>query len=195
MGNNNEIRQRMEICRNVLLALVWIFGIAEMIGGIVMIKQSYYLRPFGIAAIIVSILGSIIGHFLVNVVLAIPFILLNNGDYLAAIVPEEKQLGINDISVDKQKEGKVEKIYNTNSKYYFSPDFPYVDPGIIFFTKNETVLYHEPTETSNRVTDISKNTKVLVLKRDNPDNIWWSCIRTTNGIEGWLKEIYLEKRK
>jgi len=85
MGNNNEIRQRMEICRKVLLALVWIFGITEMIGGIVMIKESHYLRPFGIAAIIVSILGSIIGHFLVNVVLAIPFILLNNGDILESM--------------------------------------------------------------------------------------------------------------
>ena len=93
MGNNNEIRQRMETCRDVLLALVWIFGIAEMIGGIVMINKAYYLKPFGIAAIILSILGSIIGHFLVNVVLAIPFILLNNGDYLAAIVPGGKHSG------------------------------------------------------------------------------------------------------
>jgi len=86
MGNNKEIRQRMEICRYVLIALVWIFGIAEMIGGIVMINYSYYdLRPYGIAVVIVSILGSIIGHFLVNVALAIPFILLNNGDILESM--------------------------------------------------------------------------------------------------------------
>jgi len=117
MGNNDEIRQRMEICRMVLLALVWIFGIAEMIGGIVMIKD-YSLRPFGIAAIIVSILGSIIGHFLVNVVLAIPFILLNNGDYLAAIVPEGKQLGINNIPVDNQDGWICPKCYSKNLKEF-----------------------------------------------------------------------------
>jgi hypothetical protein len=114
MGNNNEIRQRMEICRMVLLALVWIFGIAEMIGGIVMIKESSFLRPFGIAAIIVSILGSIIGHFLVNVVLAIPFILLNNGDYLAAIVSEKRHLGIKDIPFNRQN-GNIQ-LNNNDSK-------------------------------------------------------------------------------
>jgi len=121
MGNNNEIRKRMETYRTVLLAVVWIAGITGMIGGMVMIGfkgggwSSYPLRPFGIAVLIVSIFGSIIGHFLVNVGLAIPFILLNNGDYLAAIVPEGKQLGINNIPVDKQKEGKKEnEIVNYN---------------------------------------------------------------------------------
>jgi len=106
MGNNNEIRKRMETCRMVLLAVVWIAGITGMIGGIIMINESSYLKPFGIAIIIVSILGSIIGHFLVNVVLAIPFILLNNGDYLAAIVPEGKcpegkHLGVNNKSLEE----------------------------------------------------------------------------------------------
>ena len=104
MGNNNEIRQRMETYRKVLLAVVWIVGIAGMIAGLVMISYqetssggwysssttSNPLRPYGIALLIMSILESIIGHFLVNVGLAIPFILLNNGDYLAAIVPEGK---------------------------------------------------------------------------------------------------------
>ena len=98
MGNNQEIRKRMETYRTVLLAVVWIAGIVGMIGGLVMIGyesgdgwySSNPLRPYGIALLIVSILGSIIGHFLVNVGLAIPFILLNNGDYLAAIVPEGK---------------------------------------------------------------------------------------------------------
>jgi len=97
MGNNNEIRKRMETYRKVLLAVVWFVGIAELIGGAVML-DNYSLRPFGIALLIVSILGSIIGHFLVNVGLAIPFILLNNGDYLAAIVPEGKHFEQNKIS-------------------------------------------------------------------------------------------------
>jgi len=97
MGNNNEIRQRMETYRKVLLAVVWIVGIVGIIAGLAMIgyekksgggwysSTSTPLRPFGIALLIVSILESIIGHFLVNVGLAIPFILLNNGDYLATI--------------------------------------------------------------------------------------------------------------
>ena len=92
MGNNNEIRKRMEIYRSILLAVVWIGAVVGMIVGLVMIAYetggSWYssssapLRPYGIALLIVSIFGGIIGHFLVNVGLAIPFILLNNGDIL-----------------------------------------------------------------------------------------------------------------
>ena len=62
--------------------------------------QSNPLRPYGITVLLVSIFGGIIGHFLVNVALAIPFILLNNGDYLAAIVPEGKNIN----SVEKNIE-------------------------------------------------------------------------------------------
>jgi len=112
MGNNKEIRQRMETCRTVLLVLVWVGAIAGVIGGGVMANE-HYLQPFGIALIIVAILGGIIGHFLVNVCLAIPFILLNNGDYLAAIVPEGKQIGINENPVEKQKEARVEPQSNS----------------------------------------------------------------------------------
>ena len=91
MGNNKEIRQRMENYRSVLIVMVWIIAIAGVIGGFVMIGyetgggwygSSYPLRPYGIGLLIISILGGIIGHFLVNVGLAIPFILLNNGDIL-----------------------------------------------------------------------------------------------------------------
>ena len=97
MGNNDEIRQKMETYRKVLLAVVWIGGIALLIGGLVMIgyedssgwSSSNPLRPFGIAALIASIIGSFIGHFLVNISLAVPFILLNNGDYLAAMKNEK----------------------------------------------------------------------------------------------------------
>jgi len=95
MGNNEEIRHRMETYRKVLLAIVWIGAIAGMIGGIYMISYetggwyaSNPLRAYGIALLIVSFLGGIIGHFLVNVGLAVPFILLNNGDYLATLVSE-----------------------------------------------------------------------------------------------------------
>jgi hypothetical protein len=93
MGNNKEIRQRMETYRSILLAVVWIGAIVGIIGGIIMISyetdgwysSNHSLRPYGIALLIASIIGGIIGHFLVNVGLAIPFILLNNGDILESL--------------------------------------------------------------------------------------------------------------
>jgi hypothetical protein len=96
MGNNEEIRKRMETYRKILLAVVWIIGIVGIMAGLVMIiyktssgrfsiSYSYPLRPYGIPILIVSILESIIGHFLVNVGLAVPFILLNNGDNLESM--------------------------------------------------------------------------------------------------------------
>ena len=97
MGNNAEIRQRMETYRSVLLVINWVAAIGLLIGAFIMIGyetgggwsgSSYPLRPYGIALLIVSIISGIIGHFLINVTLAIPFILLNNGDYLAAMSPK-----------------------------------------------------------------------------------------------------------
>jgi len=161
----------METCRMVLLALVWIFGIAEMIGGIVMIKESYYLRPFGIAAIIVSILGSIIGHFLVNVVLAIPFILLNNGDYLAAIVPEGKQLGINNIPADKQKEGGNE--YQSN------------ESGAEFIVTDEKRLFKEQSLFAEVVKYMQKGTKIKLLSEHDDSGTKWLYVETTTGEKGY----------
>jgi DNA-directed RNA polymerase beta' subunit len=85
MGNNAEIRRNMETYRTVLLALVWIGAAIGVIAGFVMMG-SRYTAPFGIPVIIFASIGGIMGHFLVNVALAIPFILLNNGDILAALV-------------------------------------------------------------------------------------------------------------
>jgi hypothetical protein len=93
MGSNAEIRQRMETYHAVLLTVVWIGAIVGVIGGMIMISyesggywsSGHPLRPYGIAVLIVSIIGGIIGHFLVNVGLAIPFILLNNGDILESM--------------------------------------------------------------------------------------------------------------
>ena len=81
MGNNEEIRRRMETYRSVLLVLNWVGSIALIILGIVL-ANSRYTRGIGIGVIIGSPILGIIGHFLINVALAIPFILLNNGDIL-----------------------------------------------------------------------------------------------------------------
>ena len=87
MGNNTEIRQRLETYRNILLLLSWICSIALIIVGFYLTNL---IGGYAFIIIIVAIILGIISHFMVNVALAIPFILLNNGDYLAAIVPEGK---------------------------------------------------------------------------------------------------------
>jgi len=87
MGNNDEIRKRMETYQNVLLVSNWIVSIALVIAGFVMMDL---IGGLAFIIVIIAIILGIIGHFMVNVVLAIPFILLNNGDYLVAIVPEGK---------------------------------------------------------------------------------------------------------
>ena len=179
MGNNNEIRKRMETYRTVLLAVVWIAGVAGMIGGMVMIND-YSLRPFGIALLIVSILGSIIGHFLVNVGLAIPFILLNNGDYLAAIVPEGKHLGINGIPIDKQIE------YHSTHRVKLLTD------------ADGLSLRNKPNATANPFTKIANGTEVQYLNTGGFAKLGenkgeWFEIRTKDGIQGWCFSGSLEK--
>jgi len=94
MGNNQEIRKRMETYRSILLVINWIVAVVLIIVGFVLVN-SRYTQGIGIGVIIGSVVIGVIGHFLINVALAIPFILLNNGDYLAAIVPEGKHIGIN----------------------------------------------------------------------------------------------------
>lgn len=84
MGNNAEIRKRMETYRKVLLAIVWIIPVVGLIAGF-MILGSYSGGAIGVSLIIGSVVIGIISHFLVNVALAIPFILLNNGDILTTL--------------------------------------------------------------------------------------------------------------
>jgi len=101
MGNNAEIRKRMETYRAILLVLNWIGAIALVIFGIVLVN-SRYTQSIGIGVIIGSAILGIIGHFLINVALAIPFILLNNGEYLATIAgtPSEKMSSGGSSTVD-----------------------------------------------------------------------------------------------
>jgi len=79
MGNNKEIRQRMETYRSILLVINWIGSGIGIVAGFILMGEIG-----GLAAIIIiaAIFLGIIGHFLINVALAVPFILLNNGDIL-----------------------------------------------------------------------------------------------------------------
>jgi hypothetical protein len=103
MGNNQEIRKRMETYRSILLVLNWIVAVVLIIVGFVL-TNSRYTQGIGIGVIIGSVVIGVIGHFLVNVALAIPFILLNNGDYLAAIIPEGKTIN-NAVGSEKKISG------------------------------------------------------------------------------------------
>ena len=87
MGNNKEIRQRMETYRSFLLVLNWICCIALIITGFAL---SGIIKGYSAIIIIVAIVLGIIGHFLINVGLAIPFILLNNGDILESKMQNNK---------------------------------------------------------------------------------------------------------
>ena len=155
MGDNNEIRKRLEFFHKVLLAIVWIIAVSGVIGGVQMMDDRY-LRIFGIIMIIVSIFEGFLGHFLVNVILSIPFILLNNGDYLAAIVPEGKLKEINDIPVDK----KEKPIVGIN-------------------------LYKEPTYFSGIVKCIQKEDNVKLISEHNNAGTKWLYVETTDGIKGY----------
>jgi hypothetical protein len=82
MGNNQEIRQRMETYRTILLVINWIGSIIGIIIGFIAINK---IEGYAAIIIIAAILFGIIGHFIINVGLAIPFILLNNGDILESL--------------------------------------------------------------------------------------------------------------
>jgi len=84
MGNNQEIRQRMETYRSILLVFNWIGTVILIIVGFVL-ANSQHTKGIGTGIIIGSVVIGVIGHFLINVTLAIPFILLNNGDILESM--------------------------------------------------------------------------------------------------------------
>jgi hypothetical protein len=102
MGDNQEIRQRMETYRSILLVLNWIGAVVLIIVGIVL-GNSIYTQGIGIGLIIGSVIIGIIGHFLVNVALAIPFILINNGDILATLTSGNRINTKGNLPLDSKK--------------------------------------------------------------------------------------------
>ena len=94
MGNNVEIRQRMDTYRSILLAINWILSIIVAIVGFVLLGV---IGGYAVIVIITGIIFGVVGHFLTNVALAIPFILLNNGDILESI--RKNSLGNDDSNI------------------------------------------------------------------------------------------------
>ena len=82
MGSNALIRYRMETYQNILLIINWIGAIIGIIASFILMNV---IGGYAVIILIIAILLGIIGHFLINVALAIPFILLNNGDILESM--------------------------------------------------------------------------------------------------------------
>jgi len=82
MGNNEEIKKRMETYEIVLIAFVWVGAVIGVIAGLCFMPMDFLA---GLVRIILSIVGGVIAHCLICVILAISFILLNNGDMLAEL--------------------------------------------------------------------------------------------------------------
>ena len=182
MGNNKEIRQRMETYRNVLLAVVWIGAVAGMLGGIIMIVyetgggwysySSNPLRPYGIALLIASIFGGIIGHFLVNVGLAIPFILLNNGDILEAL---KGKAGSTNVSPEEEgivEESKLEKLTSC------------------YITSRQTNLKYGSDSITGTIKILDAGTKIKFISVSNAE---WYCVETMEGVRGFCLSSDLEE--
>jgi len=178
MGNNNEIRKRMEICRKVLLAIVWIIAVVGVIGGVKMMDERY-LKPFGIIVIIMSILEGFLGHFLVNVVLSIPFILLNNGDYLAAIAgtPSEK---ISSGGSTNNKGANEKKALPASEKDVYE-----------YTVITNTPLRSAPEESAYPVTSLKAGDKVYFQYIDK--NSSYYNVNTSDSQNGWCLASHLEK--
>ena len=82
MRSNAEIRKSMDTYRDILLAINWIGSVVGIIAGFVLMGE---IGGYAFIIIIIAAILGVIGHFLINVGLAIPFILLNNGEILESM--------------------------------------------------------------------------------------------------------------
>jgi len=174
MGNNQEIRERMESYRKILLVLNWICAIVLFIVGIVLVNF-LYIEGIGIGVIIGSVVIGIIGHFLINVTLAIPFILLNNGDILESMKGEK--MVVKPIENQKNSISRQKFDYKTNKAIY---------------------LFSQQDLNSTIITTLPENTNLLFLEKGNDIlvdsiNAPWYKIKSERNEIGWCFSGYLNK--
>ena len=172
MGNNAEIRQRMDTYRSILLAINWIGSIIGVIAGFVLMEQ---IEGYAFFIIIIAVFLGIIGHFLINVALAIPFILLNNGDILESMKNNFMGNGIEDT-----KEFTASHIVTTMKD------------------EENIGLRNEPKIKNEPFIEIPNGTEVQFLSSGNYITINklyapWVQIRTKENICGWCFMGYLKK--
>jgi len=185
MGNNQEIRQRMNTYRSILLALNWIGAVVIFIVGIVL-ANSRYTQGIGIGVIIGSVIIGVVGHFLINVALAIPFILLNNGDYLAAIVLEGRiaKSAVSSVGILSDDKSSAEDISaNKIPVKYSGKEYVVLTPTKIFYERNIN---------SNGMIDLNVGDKVFQQYDIKEGQIVWYFVKGFN-TEGWCKAEYLKE--
>jgi len=105
MGDNAKIRERLETYKVILLAFNWIVAGIGIIAGMRLAGNS---PGVGGGLLIAAVIGGIWGHFLINVLLSIPFILLNNGDYLATLAGKKPSIQSSDaIAPEPEKDFRL----------------------------------------------------------------------------------------
>jgi hypothetical protein len=178
MKNNKEIRQKMETYRTILLVLNWIFAITLFIFGIVL-ADSRYTQSIGVGLIVGSFISGIIGHFLINVALAVPFILLNNGDILESIKGKTGSEITN--SVDTSTE---ESMHNDSGE----EDIGY-EEKIVYYHKviKETELKNSLSSKPKTYRLLKIDEKVNVEHTQNREDLGgeWAFINTEAKDSGW----------
>jgi hypothetical protein len=137
MGNNKEIRQRMDTYQGVLLVINWVCSIIGIIVGLVLLSSE--IGRYAAIIIIVAIIFGVVGHFLINVALAIPFILLNNGEILTKILRKDKTISFDYVvsrDINLRSEPKIDSKVLTVLKN---------DDEIEFLEKGEEATFDEIT--------------------------------------------------
>ena len=166
--------------KEIFSVIIWIALILVVVAGFIFLDNSPLLALLvwvvGLLMIILS--AGLIGTF------------ININTNLQKIIDQGFIISKNKITLAKN--GFSENGYENEFEEKFGHE---IDPDIIFFVKEKTTLFQEPNVQSKIVMELSGNTKVIVVRRDNPNNIWWCNIQTIDGIDGWIKENILEKRK
>jgi uncharacterized protein YgiM (DUF1202 family) len=104
---------------------------------------------------------------------------LNNGDYLAAIVPEGKVIK-SALSSDTQNKGNE----NAGTQNLVTGEYYEV-------TAN-TFIRSSPYNDAPTEKQLISSEKV-VLKNESTDNPGWFFVTTSDGKEGWVNSGYLKK--
>ena len=196
MGSNAEIRQRMDTYRGVLLVINWIGSIVGIIVGFVLFSV---LEGYAAIIIIVAIIFGIIGHFLINVALAIPFILLNNGDILESMkknqVTQEnivtQENSNSDLSHSRPEnntsnEVKSENIIENSTN---NEDSIFIDESVNmgqYKSKLKFYVRESPSLSSKELFSVEKDEVLTVIACGDkvPDNSL-GYVKNKNGKKGW----------
>jgi len=190
MNNNAAIRERMNTYRGILLALVWIGAGIGIIAGFI-IAGNRYTTGIGIGVAIGSVVAGIIAHFLVNVFLAIPFILLNNGDMLAALAGgERKDVHTPELTNNSDHLEKHDSMDTSDPVEKSVPKFTNT-----YLVLVNTWLKDSLSPVAKMVVELQSGEKVELLSLQDREDLGgkWARVETKSKVEGWVLLSALRK--